>query len=429
MEIGRLYEAFLTCRGISTDTRSIVPGSLFFALKGPRFNANEFAREALEKGARYAVVDEAHGATDPRCLMVDDTLTVLQALARHHRSTLTIPVIGLTGSNGKTTSKELVHAVLSQRFKTLATQGNLNNHIGVPLTILQIDRSIEVAIVEMGANHVGEIALLSSIAQPTHGFITNIGRAHIGTFGGFENIVRGKSELYHHLIQSNGVVFVNSQNEMLANMAKRFKSPIFYPGENDFYHCQLISANPFVTVQAANGERVQSQLVGAYNFENIAVALCIGKYFHVPDHEAHEALRAYVPSNMRSQIIRKGSNTVILDAYNANPSSMEAALNNLAAMDAKKKLAIVGDMYELEEETEAEHRKVGEQLRQLDLPALLCGPHMKAAAGAWPQALHFETVTLLKGYLLEHPLTDTTVLVKASRGMRLEQVLDVISLQ
>ncbi len=415
----------MTCRGISTDTRNIAPDSLFFALKGPSFNANDFAREALEKGARYAVVDEARVATDPRCLLVEDSLAALQALARHHRSTLTIPVIGLTGSNGKTTSKELVHAVLSTRYRTLATKGNLNNHIGVPLTILQIDRSMEVAIVEMGANHVGEIALLSSIAQPTHGFITNIGRAHIGTFGGFENIVRGKSELYHHLLQNGGVVFINSQNEILANMAKRFKSPVFYPGENDFYPCQLLSADPFVTVRAANGDTVASQLVGAYNFENIAVALCVGKYFQVPDSKAHEAIRTYVPSNMRSQVLRKGSNTVILDAYNANPSSMEAALLNLATMKAGKKLAIVGDMYELEEDTEAEHRKVGEQLRYLGLPALLCGPHMKAAAGAWPKALHFETVALLKDYLTEHPLVETTVLVKASRGMRLEEVLDI----
>lgn len=426
MDIDKLYEAFVHCEGVSTDTRSISPGSLFFALKGPSFDANAFAHEALAKGARYAVVDDARVATDPRCLWVEDSLAALQALARHHRSLLSIPVIGLTGSNGKTTSKELLHAVLSTRYRTWATQGNLNNHIGVPLTVLQIDRSVEIAIVEMGANHVGEIALLSSIAQPTHGFITNIGRAHIGTFGGFENIIRGKSELYHHLIQNKGVVFINSQHAILANMAKRFQAPVFYPGENDFYSCQLLSADPWVTVRAANGETVQSHLVGAYNFENIAVALCIGHYFNVPAEDAHRAVRDYVPSNMRSQAIKKGSNTVIMDAYNANPSSMEAALLNLASMKAEKKLAILGDMYELEQETEAEHRQIGEQLRDLGVPALLCGPHMKAAAVAWPRAQHFDTVALLKGYLLEHPPTDTTVLIKASRGMRLEEVLDVI---
>src|SRR5690242_9674655 len=226
MNIKDLYSRFLESGKVSTDTRQIAPGSLFFALKGDRFNANEFARQALEKGARYAVIDDPAYQLDERCLVVENVLETLQKLARHHRDQLTIPVIGLTGSNGKTTSKELLNAVLSKKFKTYATIGNLNNHIGVPLTLLSIDASIEMAVVEMGANHLGEIALLCSIANPTHGFITNIGRAHIGMFGGFENIVRAKSELYQHLLTHNGTVFINSQNEILANMAKRFKAPL-----------------------------------------------------------------------------------------------------------------------------------------------------------------------------------------------------------
>ncbi|HYI79214.1 MAG TPA: Mur ligase family protein, partial [Chryseolinea sp.] len=250
--IKELYDKFLQSGKVSTDTRQISAGSIFFALKGDKFNANTFALQALEKGALYSVVDEKEYADNERCILVDDVLETLQQLARYHRDQLNIPVIGLTGSNGKTTSKELLNSVLSKKYKTYATKGNLNNHIGVPLTLLAIDKKVEIAVVEMGANHLGEIALLCSIANPSHGFITNIGRAHIGMFGGFENIIRAKSELYQHLIENGGIVFINSQNEILANMAKRFKQPIFYPATNDYYHGELISADPFVQVRAEN---------------------------------------------------------------------------------------------------------------------------------------------------------------------------------
>ena len=278
MNINSLYEKYLQSRKVSTDTRQITPGSVFFALKGPHFNANTFAEEALRAGASYAVVDEKEFVKNERCVLVENSLEALQKLARHHRDQLKIPVIGLTGSNGKTTSKELLNSVLSKKYKTYATKGNLNNQIGVPLTLLAIDQSTEIAIIEMGANHVGEIASLSSIANPTHGFITNIGKAHIGTFGGFDNIIRGKSELYQHLINNKGQVFINSQNLILANMAKRFSSPLFYPGPGDYYHCQLLDADPFIRYRAENDEVVQTQLMGDYNFENIAAALCIGKF-------------------------------------------------------------------------------------------------------------------------------------------------------
>jgi UDP-N-acetylmuramoyl-tripeptide--D-alanyl-D-alanine ligase len=420
MDIQKLYAAFLQSRKVSTDTRKIEPGSIFFALKGPNFDANAFAAEALDKGASLVVIDNPKYEKPGKTFLVNDTLEALQALARHHRSTLKIPVIGLTGSNGKTTSKELLHAVLSKKFRTLATKGNLNNHIGVPLTILSIDDSVEIAIVEMGANHVGEIALLSSIANPTHGFITNIGKAHIGTFGGFENIIRGKSELYQHLITNNGTVFINSQNEILANMARRFKAPVFYPDQ-----VALLPSDPFLTYRASTGEPIVTQLTGAYNFENVAAALCIGKFFGVSEKEANEAVAAYTPANMRSQIIRKGTNTIILDAYNANPSSMEAAIKNLQIMDVKNKIAIVGDMYELEEEAEQEHRAIGKFLGQGDFSAIyLCGGLMKWASEECPQAKYFNQKQSLIDYLRQNPPLNSHILIKASRGMGLETLVD-----
>ena len=424
MDIASLYQLYLKSGKVSTDTRQIAPGSLYFSIKGPKYNANAFAQEAIAKGASYAVVDEKEYVIGEQTILVPDGLTALQQLATYHRYQLKIPIIGLTGSNGKTTSKELLNAVLSRKFRTLATKGNLNNHIGVPLTILSIDSSVEIAIIEMGANHVGEIALLSSIAKPTHGFITNIGKAHIGTFGGFENIIRGKSELYQHLITQDGVVFINSQNPILANMAKRFKNPIFYPATGDYYQCELISADPFIKIETEEGTILNTQMIGSYNFENIAAALCIGKYFGVEPAKAEQAVVEYVPGNMRSQIIQKGTNTIILDAYNANPSSMQAAVESLAGMKAKSKVAIVGDMYELEEEAEKEHRNMGKLLQEKKFHSVyLCGALIRAAKDECPAAHYFETRELLIDELKKNPLTDSTVLVKASRGMGLEGVV------
>ena len=427
MQIEKLYERFKESGKVSTDTRQIAPGSIFFALRGDKFNANEFAAQALEKGASYAVIDDSNYASDDRCILVGDALETLQALAKYHRSKLTIPVVGLTGSNGKTTSKELVNAVLSKKFKSYATKGNLNNHIGVPLTLLAIDSSYEIAVVEMGANHLGEIALLSSIANPTHGFITNIGKAHIGTFGGFENIIRGKSELYQHMITHEGTVFINSQNPILANMAKRFKNPYFYPAVGDYYHAELIDADPFIKFKAENGEVVQTQLMGSYNFENIAAALCIGKFFAVDAKDANRAIVEYVPGNMRSQIVKKNSNTIILDAYNANPSSMEAAILSLASMQSPKKVVILGDMFELEEEAEKEHKHIGELLKakQFDR-AYLCGQLMKSANASFPEAHYFENKDLLMAELKANPISDSTILVKASRGIGLETIVEYL---
>jgi UDP-N-acetylmuramoyl-tripeptide--D-alanyl-D-alanine ligase len=428
MAIQDLYSKFLQSVGVSTDTRQIANGSMFFALKGDRFNANEFASQALEKGASYVVIDEPAFRVSDRCIVVDDVLTTLQQLARHHRDQLTIPVIGLTGSNGKTTSKELLNAVLSTKFKTYATKGNLNNHIGVPLTILAIDRSCEIAVVEMGANHVGEIAALCAIANPTHGFITNIGKAHIGTFGGFDNIVRAKSELFQHLISTGGVGFINSQNPILANMAKRFKQPVLYPAVGDFYSCQLIDADPYVKVKVEDGREITTNLIGAYNFENIAAALCIGKFFGVESAKADSAIAAYVPGNMRSQIVKQGNNTIILDAYNANPSSMQAAIENLALMKADRKVVILGDMFELEGEAAKEHHNIGKLLREKGFSEIyLCGELFRTALEEIPFAMHFPSKAELRVHLQNDKFNNATILVKASRGIGLETILDVLN--
>jgi UDP-N-acetylmuramoyl-tripeptide--D-alanyl-D-alanine ligase len=427
MEIKDLYARFLESGTVSTDTRQIGAGSIFFALKGEKFNANTFANEALEKGALYAVVDEKEFAVSKQHIYVNDVLETLQELARYHRDQLKIPVIGLTGSNGKTTSKELLHAVLSTKFKTLATKGNLNNHIGVPLTLLSIDNSVEIAVVEMGANHLGEIALLCTMANPSHGFITNIGRAHIGLFGGYENIIRAKSELYQHLINIGGTVFINSQNEILANMAKRFKAPVFYPSKGDFYSGMLISSDPFLKIEAENRDQIQTNLIGAYNFENVMAALCIGKYFGIDASAANQAVAKYAPGNMRSQMIQKGKNRIILDAYNANPSSMRAAIENLAAMNAKHKVLILGDMYELEGEAENEHRAIGRLIQEKKFEDIyICGKLFKSAIAEVPSAKYFESKTELINDLKTHPVTNATILVKASRGIGLETIVDYL---
>ena len=427
MTIGDLYDIYLESGEISTDTRSIQPGCIFFALKGDRFNANAFADEALEKGASYAVVDEAEYAVSDRHLLVEDTLITLQKLSRFHRDELKIPVIGLTGSNGKTTSKELIHAVLNRRFNTLATHGNLNNHIGVPLTLLRIKPKHQIAVIEMGANHVGEIAMLSELANPTHGLITNIGRAHIGLFGGYDNVIRAKSELFQHLLTNGGTPFINSGNDLLSKMAERFAAPVLFPSKGDFYHAELVDADPFVRLIADNGTLVETQMIGSYNFENIAAALCIGKYFGVDPESANKAVAEYRPQNMRSQIVKKDSNTIILDAYNANPSSMLAAIENFSKSRAERKVLILGDMFELGEESAREHRLLGELIHAHGFREVyLCGNLISEAMAEIPYAHHFRDKRDLMAALKDAGINGALVLVKASRGIGLEDVVDYL---
>lgn len=427
MDILALYEKFKQSTGVCTDTRKIKEGNLFFALKGPNFNANKLADQALELGASYAVIDDAEFDKGERFILVEDGLTALQQLANYHRKQLHIPIIGITGSNGKTTTKELTRNVLSTKYNVLATKGNLNNHIGVPLTLLSIDDSIEIAIIEMGANHVGEIAALCLIAEPTHGLITNIGKAHLEGFGGIEGVIRGKSEMYHWLIEHEGVIFVNSQNEILSNIAqKRIKAPVYYPAKGDFLHLNLIEAKPEIVFEDENGDRVNTSLSGAYNFENMATALCVGKYFGVDPQQANAAVANYIPDNNRSQILKKGTNTIIMDAYNANPTSMKAALENLALMKGDK-IAILGDMFELGAESELEHAAVGIQTLGLALEQVIfCGENMKAAAATNRDALYFETKQALNDYLGTQTWEGKIILLKGSRGMGLESLLDYL---
>ncbi|MEN8247411.1 MAG: UDP-N-acetylmuramoyl-tripeptide--D-alanyl-D-alanine ligase [Bacteroidota bacterium] len=423
----QLYKIFLESSGISTDTRKIQKGDIFFALKGDNFDGNKFAKNALDSGAGYAVIDNPEVATGDQYLLVDDVLGALQNLASYHRDALGIPIIGITGSNGKTTTKELLKTVLATRYRVSATEGNLNNHIGVPLTLLKMDENTEVGIVEMGANHVGEIAALCNIAHPSHGIITNIGKAHLEGFGGFEGVLRAKSELYHHLIEHGGTIFVNSDDDILMNMTKRMKHPILYNNQGDFYESKFISVDPFVKYQDSNGSVISTQLIGKYNFKNLAAALCIGKYFQVDSVRANDAVSEYKPANNRSQIIETKSNKIILDAYNANPVSMKAALDNLDTMDHPKKVVILGDMFELGADTQVEHKSVVEQTDNMDLnQAIFCGEASASASGNSEKRMSFKSKDKLVEHLSKHPIKDALVLIKASRGMGLEILADLL---
>ncbi len=423
-----IYQVFLKSTGICTDTRNIAPGNLFVALKGPNFNANKFASKAIEEGAMAVIIDEEEFEIPGKTFLVNDGLTALQELARHHRRQLTIPIIGITGSNGKTTTKELMHTVLSSAYNAFATKGNLNNHIGVPLSVLSINKKHDIAVIEMGANHVGEIAELCTISMPTHGLITNIGKAHIGLFGGIEGIIRGKSELYDYLIKKEGIIFVNQNQEILMNMSKRMQNPVFYPEADSYCPVRMLEADPLVKVKVDDGQTITSQLVGRYNFDNIAAALCIGKYFKVAAEKAAEAIENYLPANNRSQIITKGSNTIILDAYNANPSSMEKAIENLAQTKAVNKVAIVGDMYELGEDTQKEHKAIGILLKKHGIKqSFFCGEYMQYAHQTFANGLYAKDKNSLIELLRNQKFSNATILIKASRGMALEDVVDFIS--
>ena len=425
-----LYNHFQNGAAICTDTRKISEGCLFFALKGDNFDGNQYAAEALSKGAAYAVVDDQGVVANERFLLVENVLEALQDLARHHRKTFKFPVIALTGSNGKTTTKELIAKVLSMKYNTYATKGNLNNHIGVPLTILSIDPAKhEMAVVEMGANHQQEIALLSTIAIPTHGLITNIGKAHLEGFGGIAGIMKGKGELFDFLSKKKGTVFVNTKDDVIMEMASKrraFGEIVFYCSENSAVNPVLVQESPFVVYQN-NGKTFSTQLTGGYNFDNMCAALAIGKHFDVADEDANEAVATYKPDNNRSQIVKKGSNTVIMDAYNANPSSMSAAVANFAGIDAPRKMLILGDMFELGEAAPAEHLALGEQIakHKFDI-VILAGSLMQHALPALPKAYYFPDKFSLHNWVMDNPQENTYILIKGSRGMALETVLNLM---
>ena len=427
IDIQQLHKKYLELSGVSTDTRKIAPDSIFFALTGENFDGNKFAAQALNSGAKYVVVDNPGVVEDDRFLLVDNVLTTLQDLATYHRQTLDIPIIGLTGSNGKTTTKELMREVLSTTFKVVATEGNLNNHIGVPLTLLRISKDTEIGIVEMGANHIGEIATLCDITQPTHGLITNIGKAHLEGFGSFEGVLRAKSELYNYLIQHDGVIFMNSEDDILMNMAKRIKDPVFYNNPGDFYECQLLSANPYVKFKTEEGKEVITNLVGTYNFKNMAAALCVGKYFKVDADAASKAIANYMPQNNRSQIINTATNQIILDAYNANPVSMQAALETIKAMEHPNKVVILGDMFELGDDSSLEHERIVEEASNMTLSKVIfCGVASAKAADGFSASFSFSKKEDLANYLKVNPIKNSLILIKASRGMGLETLVEYL---
>jgi len=427
-----LYKHYLKNPVISTDTRNITEGCIFFALKGDNFNANEFAEQAIEKGAAFVVVDELKFEINSKCLLVNDVLLALQDLARHHRKQLNIPFIGLTGSNGKTTSKELVNTVLSERYKTFATFGNLNNHIGVPLSILSITEDVQIAVIEMGANHQKEIELLCTIAQPTHGIITNVGMAHLDGFGGFEGVKKGKAELYTYLKGTNGYTFVNRDNDFLLEMsvAAGLTKLIYYGTENgNTIKGSLKSSDPFIEVDWTNHEvstSVKTNLTGSYNFENILAAICIGDFFDMRPEEINNGLSNYQPKNNRSQLTKTENNTVICDFYNANPSSMNAALNNISKLSANKRIAILGDMFELGPESESQHQLIVEQAFTSDLDEVIfIGKYFYAFKNA-EKGIFFETPAEAADYLIANKITAALVLLKGSRGMKLESLLQYL---
>ena len=423
--LNTIYHKYLESTGVNTDTRKTNKGNIFFALTGPNFNGNQYASLALEKGANYAIVDQKEFAINEQYILVDDVLTTLQNLATHHRNQLNIPVIAVTGSNGKTTTKELLHSVLSKKYKTYSTQGNLNNHIGVPLTLLSIDSSIEIAVIELGANHIGEIEVLCKIAEPSHGLITNIGLDHLEGYGSIEGVAKGSSELFYHLLNNKGIAFVNSNDDLIMRMASRLSKVITFPNINDNYHCYLSKNDFYLEITTENKELIHTHLTGAYNLDNIAISLCIGKYFEVPSLLANEAISEYIPQNMRSQVIEKGTNKIILDAYNANPSSMEVAIENLANIKATNKVAILGDMFEMGDLSSQEHHRIAELAISKGFNSLiLVGNAFYNTNLSNTNVLKFEDKNLAKEWMLNQNFDNTIFLIKGSRGMALEQFVE-----
>jgi len=434
-----LYDHYLAAQGqVSTDSRQPQPGTLFFALNGPSFRGAAFAPGALDRGASHAVVDDAAlAAQDPaRYTYAPDPLAALQALAQEHRRRFQGPVLAVTGSNGKTTTKELLTAVLSEKYNVLATSGNLNNHIGVPLTLLRLrPGQHELAVVEMGANHQGEIADYCQWAEPTHGLITNIGKAHLEGFGGEEGIAKGKGELFKYVASHGGTLFINTLDAKIvaaAAAADYFTlSPATYPQPTDAYPAALLGADPALRLRLWDGTEVAAQLTGEYNFPNMAAAAAVGAYFEVPAAQVADALGAYNPQNNRSQLVRTAhGNDLVLDAYNANPSSMAAALRSFAARPVRagqQRWVILGDMFELGDSAAAEHRALGHLLAELGLAnALLIGPLLHEAASAYPAAHHFATKAEAAEWLAQHPIANQLVLLKGSRGMGLETLLPLL---
>ncbi|WP_067147235.1 UDP-N-acetylmuramoyl-tripeptide--D-alanyl-D-alanine ligase [Pseudotamlana agarivorans] len=425
MKTAELHNLFLTCNGVCTDTRTLKSNDMFFALKGDNFNGNHYASQALASGAKFAVIDEASTHNSEQTILVDNVLESLQELASYHRSYLGVPIVALTGSNGKTTTKELINAVLSQKYNTTATKGNLNNHIGVPLTLLSMNKTTEIGIVEMGANHLNEIAFSCNIAKPDYGYITNFGKAHLEGFGGVEGVIKGKSEMYQHLIKYDKTIFVNTNDPIQIEKTKDAHIYTFGKSEHDNdVAIDFKEAQPFVNCIYKN-KTIHSHLIGDYNFNNIAAAITIGHYFKVDDSAIKTAIESYIPTNNRSQIINKATNKIILDAYNANPTSMKAALLNFEKQEGKK-IAILGDMFELGAEADKEHADIVKLATSLNIDKLyFLGENFNKVQEHSDKLALYPSFETFKENVPVQDILNATVLIKGSRGMALERVLDL----
>ncbi|MBW4360181.1 UDP-N-acetylmuramoyl-tripeptide--D-alanyl-D-alanine ligase [Flavobacterium taihuense] len=427
MDIRYVHSLFLKCNSVSIDTRKIEANSFFVAIKGDNFDANTFAKEALDKGASYVIIDNKEYYIDDRTILVHDSLVALQELAKFHRSFLKLPIIALTGSNGKTTTKELINVVLSEKFKTKATIGNLNNHIGVPLTLLSFDEQTEIGIVEMGANHKKEIAFLCEIAQPDYGYITNFGKAHLEGFGGIKGVIEGKSEMYHYLSNNEKLVFVNLEDPIQVEKTASIKSFSF--GVNKIganVNINKIEADPFVVISYSQ-VRISTHLIGLYNANNINAAIAMGTFFGVEELAIKQALESYVPENNRSQLMTIRTNEIILDAYNANPSSMKVAIENFILLDKKNKIVFLGDMFELGEESLMEHKGIVDLLiNENDIACYFIGKDFYQNKKARANFFFFESFDAFSASIKNEKFEKNMILIKGSRGMALERTLEFI---
>lgn len=425
-DIRELYQIFLKSGGISTDSRTIQKDSIFFALKGEQFDANQFAAEALSKGAAYVVVDDPEVVMNDRYLLVKNSLSSLQQLAKFHRSNLDTTIIGITGTNGKTTSKELISSVLSTTFRTYATKGNFNNHVGVPVSLLEIGSKTEIAIIEMGANHPGEIAQLCEISGPDYGLITNIGKAHLEGFGNLEGVVKAKTELYQFIRDIGGKIFLNKDNPLLLEKAGNIPSITYGTSNNVDCRAVFVKNNPFLELNWIMNDKsvpLKTQLYGSYNFENVLAAVCIGSYFGVNHEMIKDAIRNYIPKNYRSQFENTGHNHLIIDSYNANPSSMKAALDDFRDLHSSDKMVILGDMLELGSESQKEHAKIIEYIETLNIAKVILVGTVFGSLSIPKSFLSFKDSTAASEFLKNHPHANYTILIKGSRGIKLEFVI------
>lgn len=430
--ITELYKIYLQHRTITTDSRKIEKDCLFFALKGESFDGNKYAKSAIEKGAAYAIIDDNSIEKNDKIILVDDVLKTLQDLANFHRKQLKIPVIGITGTNGKTTTKELIYSVLKKKYKTHATAGNFNNHIGVPLTLLSIPESCEIAIIEMGANHCFEIEELCNIAEPNYGLITNIGKAHIEGFGSFENVIKTKSELYQFIENNNETLFYNSDNELLSGLIKTNKKISYGTNSSAKTKGKFIISSPFLKfeIETNNKEKIEinTNLTGKYNLENALSAVAIGNYFDVDLQSIKIALEEYKPKNNRSQLLKTKKNNLWLDAYNANPSSMKASLENFFEHKTQNKTLILGDMLELGIVSKEEHLNILKLIEKNNFEGniFLIGKEFCNIKEINSKFIFFENTDFLQNHLKENPIENNDILIKGSRGIRLENIIELL---